>query len=525
MSETTLNNETAGRQLTAAHLNGRTVLPGALKKAALRFGVQASARDRNADARNKLKLELHAPFLNAPWTVLAWLRYVIAIGVVLSATHTEAAQPLVATNAFTTQPLSLADTINIALQQNPNVLRAQKDVEAAQGVAIQTRAIVIPKVRATGSVSAVQNTDVDTPRVAIPNFNFGTEQAWGSQMRVVQSLYEGGRMLSSLRVAKLTKERSWLAYQTVVADTVLEVQLVYYDVLLAIQEIIVQEKSVELLSSELADTKRRYEAGTVPQFNVLRSTVELANQQPKLIRARNSYRISKNVLANVLGFSIPKDTIDDIPLNLSGKLEAEPYQIDLSRAISTALERRTELASLRKAQALRFEDIVKAKAGYLPSVQAYGGYEARSSIFSTDLSVEVHGWIAGVQIGWDIFDGLLTKGKVMEARALYERAGLELDDTGRRIELDVRTAYSKFIEATDVLESQKKVVEQAEEALRLATARYEAGTGTQLDVLSVRTALTDAQTTQVLALHDYAAARARLERAVGLNVPSQASSP
>jgi outer membrane protein TolC len=57
--------------------------------------------------------------------------------------------------------------------------------------------------------------------------------------------------------------------------------------------------------------------------------------------------------------------------------------------------------------------------------------------------------------------------------------------------------------------------------LRLATARSDAGTGTQLEVLSARTALTDAQTTTVQALHDYAAARARLERAMGLNVPSQ----
>jgi outer membrane protein TolC len=199
--------------------------------------------------------------------------------------------------------------------------------------------------------------------------------------------------------------------------------------------------------------------------------------------------------------------------------------VNLSQAIVLALEHRPELGSLRKAQALRFEDVVSAKAGYLPSVQAYGGYESRSSIFSTDLAFEIHGWIAGVQVGWDVFDGLRTKGKVMEARAQYERAGVELDDTRRRIELDVRTAYSKFIEANELLESQKKVVEQAEEALRLATARSDAGTGTQLDVLSARTALTDAQTTQVLTLHDYAAAKARLERAMGQNTPTQASTP
>ena len=54
--------------------------------------------------------------------------------------------------------------------------------------------------------------------------------------------------------------------------------------------------------------------------------------------------------------------------------------------------------------------------------------------------------------------------------------------------------------------------------LRLAKARNEAGTATQLDVLSAQTALTEARTTQVQALHDYSVARARLERAVGASM-------
>jgi outer membrane protein TolC len=276
-----------------------------------------------------------------------------------------------------------------------------------------------------------------------------------------------------------------------------------------------------LLESELGDTSRRFNAGTVPRFNVLRAEVELANAQPRLIRAKNSFRIAKNNLANLLGLTPPRDTLQDVPLTLSGKLEAEPYAIDLPQAIAIALERRTELASLRKAEALRREDITGAKGGYKPSVQAFAGYDAHSSIFSSDLTREVHGWIAGVQVSWDIFDGLRTSGKVKEAQAHYERAGIELDDAGRRIELEVRTAHSNFIEAGEVLKSQEKVVEKAEEALRLATSRSGAGTGTQLDVLSAQTALTEARTTQTQALHDYSVSRARLERAVGANLPEQ----
>jgi outer membrane protein len=421
------------------------------------------------------------------------------------------------TNTFIPQPLSLADAVNLALRRNPIILRAQKDLEAAQGVAIQTRAVAIPKVGLSGNYTAADPSDVDT--VTTPEFDFGNPQNWATQLKLTQSLYEGGRMLSALRAARLTKERSFLDYKTAVANTVLDVQLSYYDVLLALQQITVQEASVELLTSELADTTRRYDAGTVPRFNVLRAEVELANARPKLIRVRNSYRISKDSLVNQLGFNLPKDTREDIPLTLAGKLEAEPFKVELSRAVALAFEKRTELQALRKTQALRKEEVISAKAPYKPSFQAYGGYDFHNSLLSHDLTDYKNGWIAGVQLYWALFDGRRTEGRVMEATAIYERTGVDLDDTSRRIELEVRVAHSKFVEADEVLKSQEKVLEQAEEALRLARARSEAGTGTQLDVLSAQTALTEARTTQVQALHDYAAARARLERAVGINVP------
>ena len=423
-------------------------------------------------------------------------------------------------------PLSLADAINLALRQNPNILRAQKDLESTQGIVIETRAIGLPTVGFAGSYSAAQSSDVDVVESPqFPGFVLGTAQNWSAQVKLVQSFYQGGRILSALRTARLTQQQSMLNYQTALADTVLAVQVAYYDVLLATQQITVQEASVELLTRELADTNRRFEAGTVPRFNVLRAEVELANARPKLINARNSSRISKNNLANLLGLNVPHQTFEDIPLMLTSKLEAEPYDIELPRAISMALEKRTELTALDKAQALRKEDIVNAKAGNKPVLQGYVGYDSHNSILSTELTDVKYGWIAGAQLSWNLFDGLRTQGKVIEATANYERAGIDLDDKTRSIELEVRTAFSNFIEAREVLESQKKVMEQAEEALRLARARSEAGTGTQLDVLSAQTALTESRTTQVQALHDYEAARARLQRAIGASVPTELQRP
>lgn len=441
-------------------------------------------------------------------------------------TNAVASQP-----AWLTQPMSLVDAINIALQQNANILKGKSDLEAAYGLVVQTKATVYPRLQGTAGFAYDDATE--TPDFGTLGSGAGTAGAtvfptlterWNGGIRLSQSIYEGGRMRSAWRTARLTKEQALLQYQAVINDTMLDVRTAYFDVLLGEQEIVVQEASVKLLTTQLEDTTRRYEAGTVPKFNVLRAEVELANARPKLSRARNLFRIAKNNLANVLGYNVPPTVWEDIPLRLTGKLEAQPYDIALPSAIARALARRPELAALQKGELLRREDIVKAKSGRLPTVEVYAGYSARSPYYKDDFWSDVSGPNAGVQMNWNLWDGQLTKGRVMQATALAERARVDYDDATRRIELEVRTAYSIFLEAREVLESQKKVLEQADEALRLANSRYEAGTGTQLDVLDAQTSLTDARTTNVRALREYSVALARLQRAVAWDVPDDATS-
>jgi outer membrane protein len=423
--------------------------------------------------------------------------------------------PAVSTNlpSWLTRPLSLTDALNTASLQNSTILAAKNDLEAAYGLVVQTRAIAVPKVQATGQYRDSDPNSIDRfPGVATAHKN------WNTGIQIVQSIYEGGRIPSALRAARLTKEQALLQYQSVVADTLLSTRVAYYDVLLAQQQIVVNEASVNLLTSELEDQQRRFAAGTVPRFNVLRAEVAVANARPDLFRARNAYRIAKNGLSNLLGYDLPRQVWDDVPLQLTDKLEAPPYSIDLPAAIAQALANRTELGALRKAEQLQAENVISAGAGNKPSLQAFAGYGWHNSQFSTDPGNELDGWNFGGQVSWDIFDGMLTRGKIEQAQALHAKTETQLADTSRRIELEVRTAYSTFGEAREVLESQEKVQEEADEALRLARARAEAGTGTQLDVLDAETSLTRARTTQIQAVHDYAVARARLERAIGQNM-------
>jgi len=411
-----------------------------------------------------------------------------------------------------TQPLSLADALNLSLQRNRTIQKSQRDLEAAYGISLQTRAVAIPKLQASGQYTA---TDPAATERFFPGQTL-VDQNWNASIQVVQSIYEGGRIISSLRAAKLTTEQAFLQHQTIIADTLLATRIGYYDVLLAAQDIVVRDASVALLAKELDEQQRRYDAGTVPRFNVLRAEVAVANARPALIRARNNHRIAKNNLVNLLGYDLPREVWENIPLQLTDTLSVAPFTIELPVAVQQALERRTELGALRKAEQLRQEDIISARSGRRPSVQAFAGWGWRNSSLTTSLREEVDGWQIGAQLTWNLFDGFATRGKVAQAKAAHEKSKVELDDTGSKIELEVRTAYSILIQGGEVLESQKKVQEQAEEALRLAKSRADAGSGTQLDVLSAETALTEARTTQVQAQYDYAVAVARLERAIGI---------
>ena len=419
-----------------------------------------------------------------------------------------------------TRPLSLADALTIAESHNAALQKAKKDLEITHGVALQTRAVALPRLQAAGQYRAVDQSFIDVPTAKGPvQFEFEeNDQLWNVGLELAQTVYDGGRLQSSVRSARLLREQALFDYQTALADTLLNVRVAYDDVLLAAEQIVVREASVKLLTQQLDDTRRREEAGTVPQFNVLRAEVELANAQPPLIRARNTFRIAKQRLANELGYDVPIGVAEDLPLTLTERLEAPRGGVELTNALALALQNRSELAALRVAERLRKEGVTTARADYLPRFELFAGYGIQNRQFAFDLTTEIHGWSAGARMNWSLFDGQLTRGRVQEARARHERVQIDYEDARRRIELEVRALYSTFVESREVLESQQKVIEQATEALRLASARYEAGADTQLNVLSAQTALTDARTTYVQALHAYSVALARLQRAMGVLV-------
>jgi outer membrane protein len=421
--------------------------------------------------------------------------------------------------AILRRPLSKVEGLNIAIARNGTILQAKKDVEAATGIAIQTKAIVYPQVEERAEYAARNDSLIEqNENGRRPKAN---NQAWFSDIVVTQSIYEGGRLSSAVRSSRLINEQAVLAYRSIVADTLLSVATAYDDVLRAAMQINVRADAVTFLRGYLHDTTSKFNAGTAPEFDVLRQTAEVGNAEAERVRAIGDHRVAKQRLVELLGYDLSAAVSDDLQLQLSTPLLARPYSQSLPAALSAARQNRTEVLALEKEERLRDEGIITARAGYKPSVQAFAGYELTSRVESRNAGDELHGGFVGVRLSWAVFDGFLTKGKVDEANARRGKAWEAKAETTRQVELQVRTAWSDLRTARAVLDAQVDNVSTAQRSLEIAQVRQNEGAGTQLDVLDAQSTLTQARGQYVNALRDHSVARAQLIRATGADLQAR----
>jgi outer membrane protein len=134
---------------------------------------------------------------------------------------------------------------------------------------------------------------------------------------------------------------------------------------------------------------------------------------------------------------------------------------------------------------------------------------------STSWNDTSKGWVFGLTGNWAVWDSGETYGRVKQQRALLSEAKITYDDDVRQVELEIQQAYSNLQQNRELIQATEKTVEQAQEAVRLAKARLDAGAGTQLDVLNAQVQLTTAQSTRLQALFGYDSTLAEFDRVTG----------
>ncbi len=403
-------------------------------------------------------------------------------------------------------PLDLGGAIGYALDHNYAILQAREAVRQQEGVIVQVSSQRIPNVNAQGQV--------ERNAAAISQVYPASNELWSLQVKATQTLFAGGGVQSSVKGAKLTRDAAVFDLQTAINAALLDVRVKFYNVVLDREKIRVEEENVRLYEHQLEDTKNQFEAGTVSNFEVLRAKVYLANAQPNLIIARNSYRIAIEQLRQALG--TPSGAA--FP-EVTGDLNFETVSYDPVSAITSAHAHRPELQKLEKLESAGTESVTTARSSYYPNLQAFGAYQwdGYSYVNSALGNANFNGWTLGLQSSWAIFDGRATAGKVRQAKSILEQTKIAKASEELEVDVEVRQTLSSLQEAGELVNASRQTIDQAAEALRLAEAKLHAGSATQLDVLTSQVALTQAKTDQLTANYNYLVALANVRKAIGLS--------
>jgi outer membrane protein TolC len=423
-----------------------------------------------------------------------------------------------------------------ALKQNPAVLQALEDLRRTKGVIIQISAQALPQigpsftwdwfdpnlntVNGLSSFSTSSGRPTPTPtgtpsRMGVGGIkNLRSDITYSIKVTGTQLVFNYSTF-RSIRGTFFQRDSSYFALRNAVDQTIATVKTQFYQVIVNRELIVVQEESVNLLENQLKDQQNRFEAGTVPRFNVLQAQVQLYNQIPQLIAARNNYRISVLQLAKTLGLDFNPARGIATPLRVSGDLTYIPRKIDLLAAIEEGKRNRPFLKEQRANVLNQIEQVHVAIGSWLPNVNANGGGEWLSDSVNSSFGDVSKGWLTTVTGSWPIFDSGMAWGKIQQQRAILSQQEITYDDDVRQVELEIQQAASNLLQNRELIQATEKNQETAEEAVRLAKARLDAGAGTQLDVLNAQVQLTTAQSTYLQALFGYISSLAEFDRATG----------
>jgi outer membrane protein TolC len=245
--------------------------------------------------------------------------------------------------------------------------------------------------------------------------------------------------------------------------------------------------------------------GLATAVDEVRAQVQLAQDQQSLLVARNAYQTSLLVLARYLGLS------PGTPLELAESLRFHHLELaDPDQALRTALEARSDYASLLKQRDALNEQQKASRARYLPTLSVNGDYGAIGRTFG---SMAGTGEIQGT-VTVTLFDRDRT-GEQMEIRSRLKRLNEQIDDLHREIEQELRKAMLDLESTENQVTVTEAALHLAERELALAQDRFRNGVTDNIEVITAQDMLASAQDERITALARHADAAMALVRSLG----------
>jgi len=426
--------------------------------------------------------------------------------------------------AISQTELTLHQSIEIALRNNPDIRVAEKDIQKSLHGRTRARSELFPTISAMGNYDRSWELPeiVFTPPPGFPGANgeirsrMGVEHTINSGLTFEQPIYTGGALAAGSRMASRGVEVSEYNFSSVEQQTIADVYDAFHAILLADELVSVARQSLESADENLRQVERLYEEGATSRFELLRAQVQVGTLRPNVTEAKHNYELALENLINLLGIDDPDDVI---PTGSFIQRQHTLLDENIKTLIQQAYEQRPEYQILNTQERINREGVRLARSNFLPKVffsssVSWQALQDDLSGLSGDSFTRVSSSQVVVQI--PIFNGFGNTARYQEAQVELQQTQIQKDNARNLIATEIRSYYKKLQQAAEILESQNIVMEQAEEGLRLANLLYEEGAATLLEVIDAQLAYTQASTSYYQAIYNYNTTSVQLERAIGI---------
>lgn len=410
--------------------------------------------------------------------------------------------------------VTLDEALRTARATHPSARRAQAETAAAASRARQALAPLLPQVgasasyqRSTANYSSRPGSLPSSVPGSSPDPTLDSYDYYNASLSASQLLYDFGQTHGRRGAAVAQAQAQAHAERTALLDVDRNVRSAYFAARAARAMAEVSRETLANQERHLAQITAFVEVGTRPKIDLAQARTDVANARVDLIHAENGYETAKASLNQALGEDADTDydVADETLPPVSGE------DLDASTLYADALGARPEVFAL-DAQLTAGERSVRAARGSYGPKLAASASVTEAGPEMQNLTPNVYG---GLTLSWDLFSGGLTLAQVDEARAALQSIQAQRDALHQQVRLEVTRTRLDVQAGQAVVAAAAEAVANARERLRLAEGRYEAGSGSVIELSDAQLGLTAAQAQAVRAEYDLATARAALLRALG----------
>jgi len=399
--------------------------------------------------------------------------------------------------------ISRAELEQRMVDQNLQVKLANDEAKLAQAELLGTRAMYLPNVNASYTFSNTNNPlyafgsklnqeritqmDFDPAKLNAPHAisNFATKIEVQQPIINMDAVYlkKAGQVKSEVLKIKAERTKEYIQFEF--KKAYMQLQLAY-----RMLETLENAKATTLANKKVIDNY--FKNGMIQKTEVLYIDVRVKEIENQIAYAKSTIKNASDYLY----FLLDEDSFNKV-LKPTEQLE---FQNQILENSATLNFNRKDLQAYQKSLEAYDFMIKSSKAKFLPKLNAFGSFEMYDNKFA---QFGANGYLAGVQLSWNVFDGLKAKSEQDKYKAELTKAQTEITQYNKQSQLELNKANRQVQDAENKVNLTQLALEQSKEAYRIRKNRYDQGLEKSSDLLMSETTMSQKDLEYQQAIFEY----------------------